>query len=327
MLPFQRALVTGGAGFIGSHIVDALIREGCDVVILDDFSSGNMANIRGTGLSEKVSIVKGDITDIETVERALKDVEVIFHEAAMVSEPNNIEDQKFVNQVNVDGTLNLLRQVAHHDINRFVFASSVAVYGDLKKSPVKEEHETQPISPYGASKLRAEGYCREFYETCGLKIVILRYFNTYGPRSGNSPYSSIITKFIERLASKEGPVIHGSGKQTRDFVYVEDVVKANILAALSNNAVGKVFNVGSGIPVSLNYLAALLSDLIIGKNVVIPFEYRPQSPGDFDESYADISLIRSQIGFSPSFTIETGLRKHVDYIQTEQTLIPTLEVS
>jgi UDP-glucose 4-epimerase len=321
MLPFNRALVTGGAGFIGSHIVDHLLEEGCEIVVLDDFSSGNLSNLRGVSLSKNFTLIEGSINDEEVVKKVLKDAEVVFHEAAIVSVPKSIEDPKLVNHVNVDGTLNLLRNALNYDIERFVLASSAAVYGDGQKAPQKEDGLTRPISPYGLGKLTAERDCLEVHKMSGLRTTVLRYFNAYGPRSNGGPYSSVINKFIERLMHKESPIIYGSGKQIRDFVSVEDIVRANIMAALSGKSIGRVYNVATGIPVSIEKLAHLLCDLMLGKDTAQSFDYMPKLLGDIEESLADISLIQKDLEFYPKFTIEDGLRKYLDLIQQVKPLV------
>jgi UDP-glucose 4-epimerase len=297
MLSFQRALVTGGAGFIGSHIVDALIKEGCDVTVLDNFSSGKLENLVQSNLSGHLTIVNGDIMDTETVNKILKDTEVIFHQAA-----------------------------TKHPVERFVFASSFAVYGNTDHVPIKEIEETRPTSVYGKEKLTAEKYCQRAYEESGLETVVLRYFNAYGPRCDNSAYGGVIRRFAERLAIMEGPVIHGTGKQTRDFVFVDDVVRANFLAASSDITAGKIYNVASGVPTSIERLADILAELILGKNMVIPYEYRPQSLEEIDQGCADISLIQRDTGYNPEISIEEGLRRYLDSLRGQQIMMPALEV-
>jgi UDP-glucose 4-epimerase len=320
-LPFHRALVTGGAGFIGSHLVDALLQEGYEVTVLDDFSSGTESNLLMGQFSRSLNIVKGDINDEELVLKTLKDIEVVFHEAAIVSVARSIREPQFVNHVNVEGTLNMLRCAVRADVERFVFASSAAVYGNPKTLPISETAEKTPISPYGAGKLASEMDCLNISKITGLETVVLRYFNAYGPRSNGGPYSGVINKFATRLLQKEAPIIFGSGKQTRDFIYVKDIVKANMLAASFSNIENNVFNVGTGFPISIEHLAEIESNLILGKNIIVPFDYKPNLPGDIDHSYADISLITKELGFHPDFKVEDGLSIYLSQLQSEETLL------
>jgi UDP-glucose 4-epimerase len=318
-LNFGRALVSGGAGFIGSHIVDRLIEHNCDVVVLDNFSSGTPENLKRNGFSARLTVIKGNINDRETVAKALKDVEVVFHEAAIVNIQRSIAEPEMNWHVNVRGTFQLLQFAINSGARRFIFASSAAVYGNTPVLPRREDTIPKPISPYGWSKLRAEEYCLEAYEKYGIGATALRYFNVYGPRSIGKPYSGVINKFAEKLVKKEAPVIFGNGKQSRDFIFVDDITTANILAANDRSASGEIFNVGTGMETTVENLALLESRILLGDNVVIPLDYRPDRKGDVKRSFADISLIGKKLGYSPAFSIEDGLTMYL------QQLYPTIK--
>jgi len=313
-LPFGRALVTGGAGFIGSHIVDRLIQEGCKVVVLDDLSSGSFVNLEKSATSESknFSFVKGSINDEETLEKALKDVEVVFHEAAIVSVPKSVKEPELTNYVNVKGTANLLRKAVDSKVERFIFASSSAVYGDCPELPLSESTPTNPISPYGSSKLAAEKLCLESYKMSGLPTTILRYFNVYGPRSTTGSEGNVVNKFLERLTQLQPPIIYGDGKASRDFIYVKDVVEANLLAAATENSIGKVYNVATGVKKTVDELAQLMETMLYGDRLIMPFEYTPALMGDILESYALVSHTKEEIGFRALYSLEEGLRDYLN---------------
>jgi UDP-glucose 4-epimerase len=313
MLKFGRALVTGGAGFIGSHIATHLIKEGCNVVVLDDFSTGNLHNLDAVCRSDGLSIIRGDICDYKLVKKVTKDVEVIFHEAAITSVQRSIEEPEATHRVNVNGTLNLLNGAVDSGVEKFVFASSAAVYGSSKTVPTPESGVLAPISQYGLSKLKAEQYCLEFYHKYGLGTTILRYYNVYGPLSSPGEYSGVITKFAQKIMNGEQIVIYGTGRQSRDFVYVEDAVLANVLAASNNKAQGEIFNVGSGRFVSINELARLETLLLCGTAKERPFSYQPARAGDIKRSCADISKINKYLAFESRFSLEEGLTRYLDW--------------
>jgi nucleoside-diphosphate-sugar epimerase len=311
MLAFSKALVTGGAGFIGSHIVDQLIQQGCEVTVLDDLSSGSLSNLKNSTLSRNFSFVKGTIHDNQTVKKALKDVEVVFHEAAVTSVPRSLREPKLTNYVNVEGTLNVLLNANNsRSVNRFIFASSAAVYGNCQELPIKTTSALMPISPYGASKVVGEQLCLESHRLNGLGTTILRYFNAYGPRSSNDEYTSVINKFMQRLIQLKSPIIFGDGESTRDFIYVKDIAVANILAASTNKSIGKIYNIATGKPTTMNRVASLELELLFGPNVVIPFEYVPRINGDIINSYAEVASARDELGFRPRFSLEQGLRHY-----------------
>jgi len=310
-LKLRRALVTGGAGFIGSHIVDRLVREGCEVVVIDDLSSGNVGNLKGVWDSRKLEFVRGDICDEDSVSGVLSDVDVVFHTAAIVSVQRSISEPEFVNKVNVQGTSNLLRCAAMAGVGRFVFASSAAVYGRAEVLPIPEGAPLRPTSPYGESKRTAEELCLQARGDGVFATMVLRYFNVYGPRSSSGEYSGVIRKFAESLYVDKPLVIFGDGKQVRDFVNVEDVVSANILAAKTPGASGGIFNVGSGRGTTIGELADLEARLMVGPGRRVRLEHRPARAGDIECSCADISLANRVLGFKPKVTLEEGLATYL----------------
>jgi dTDP-glucose 4,6-dehydratase len=303
---FSRVLVTGGAGFIGSHLVDRLLSEGFEVTVLDDFSAGRMENIAHHKDTREFHLVKGDIRDSDVVNKIVKSVDAVFHEAALVDVPLSIKNPLLFDDVNVDGTLNLLKASLNSNVKRFVFASSAAVYGDLKPAKKKENMRLKPISPYGISKMAAENYIQAFNELYGLETVCLRYFNVYGPRQAfTSSYSGVITSFINRLLQKQPPIVNGDGKQTRDFVHVDDVVSANLLALTCETAAGEVFNIASGITISIHELAETVRRITNATNST-PIFAEPRQ-GDIKHISADIRKAKELLGFSPKVRLEAGL--------------------
>jgi len=302
-IKFKKALVTGGAGFIGSHIVDALLSNGCQVIVLDDLSTGRLSNLKH--IKDKISFYKGDIRDREALDTAAKDCEVIFHQAAMVSVPQTVENPVDSAMVNEVGTLSLLESARKSNLKRVVLASSCAIYGDDSQLPKVEDMLPKPLSPYAVQKLTGEYYARLYNDLYGLETVCLRYFNVYGPRQDpTSPYSGVISIFMSKAVSKEAPVIYGDGKQYRDFVFVNDVVRANLLAASTDGTSGKIFNIGTGKYVTIDRLWELTCDLC---SLNIKPEYKPPRPGDIVESVANIDHSEKVLGFNPKYSFEKGL--------------------
>jgi len=301
-----RALVTGGAGFIGSHLVSRLISEGFEVHVLDNFFTGSLENIRNYLGCPRLHVVKGDVRRRGDVRGALRDVDYVFHLAAVANIALSVRRPKLVNDVNVSGTLNLLIESLRFNVERFVFTSSCAVYGEPIYLPINEDHPTNPISPYGVSKLSAEYYCRVFHKVYGLETVILRLFNVYGPGQERSPYGGVIAKFIDALKSGKAPIIFGDGKQTRDFIYVDDVVDALILASKCGGCAGMTFNIGSGIETSINQLADKL--IKIFSLDIKPIYLEPRA-GDVRRSCANINRAREILGFRAKTPLEVGLEK------------------
>jgi UDP-glucose 4-epimerase len=301
----SKVLVTGGAGFIGSHLVDRLVREGFEVVVLDNLSTGSLENIKMHMENPKFQFIRGDVRVRGITRRALRDVNCVFHLAAIASIDLSIRRPDLVNDVNVMGTLNLLEEGRRADVEKFVFTSSCAVYGEPIKLPIDEEHPTRPLSPYGASKLAAEHYCAVYHKVYGLDTVVLRLFNVYGPRQERSPYGGVISRFIERLRKGLAPIIFGDGRQTRDFVYVGDVVEALVLAMKSKDCVGLTINLGSGVEVSIRELADKLIK-IFGLRVR-PIFSRPRV-GEVSRMCADIKRAKEVLKFEPKTSLEEGLR-------------------
>jgi nucleoside-diphosphate-sugar epimerase len=308
---YSSILVTGGAGFIGSHLVDRLFKEGFNVSVLDNLSAGKIDNLASHKDKENFHFIKGDIRDLDLVKRTLRDIDTVFHEAAMVSVSRSVDDPAPTNEVNVTGTLNLLKACLDSNVKRFIFSSSTAIYGDTKTLPISEDSVPQPISPYAVSKLAAECYTRVFYEVYGFETVCLRYFNVYGPRQEYGPYSGVITAFINRLNHGEPPIIYGDGEQTRDFVEVKDVVEANMLALRKKNAVGQTFNIATELPTTVNQLAKLLQE-IMDITELKPVYAEPR-PGDIKYNYASISKAREILGYEPKVSLKAGLTGLVEW--------------
>jgi UDP-glucose 4-epimerase len=311
----MRYLVTGGAGFIGSNTVDELVRRGHSVVVLDDFSSGkedNLAEIRN-----KITFIKGSITDIEVVRKAMHEAEYVLHLAARTSVPRSVKDPIETNKINIDGTLNVLVAAKELKIKRVVFAASSSAYGETPTLPKIETMQPQPISPYGVTKYVGELYGQTFGRCYGLENVALRYFNIFGPRQDpGSPYSGVLAKFCTAFLEDTQPVVFGDGEQTRDFTYVENAVQANLLACEAPNVSGKVFNVGVGGRVSLNEVLRTL-----GKVTGKPLEakYDPPRDGDIRDSQADISQAREYLGYDPQVSFEEGLTRTFEWYRATQT--------
>ena len=305
----SKVLVTGGAGFIGSHTVDRLVKEGYEVRILDNLTTGKLENIQGHLSSGKVELLKGDIRDLSTVKESLENIDTVIHFAALVSVPLSIENPNLTFDINLLGTLNLLRSGVKKKINRFVFISSCAVCGDPKLLPVTEETPTNPISPYAESKLIGERYCQGFSERELLQTVILRFFNVYGPRQGMNDYSGVITRFVNLAKNKSSLTIYGDGLQTRDFVNVADIAEG-VLASIKSSCTRGVFNIGSGKPTTINELAKTIL-LLTGADMEI--QHKEYRAGDIRDSYADISKARKLLGFEPKVSLKEGLKVLLDH--------------
>ncbi len=302
----MRVLVTGGAGFIGSHLVDALLARGDAVTVLDNLSNGSMENLKNHTNNPALRLIQGDIRDAKAIENAVADVDGIIHEAAIISVPLSIKDPDLAHSVNAGGTQALLNASLERGVKRFVYASSCAVYGEQAKLPISEDAPPNPLSPYASSKLVAEQSCRTFNELEGLETVCLRYFNVYGARQ-TGEYAGVMTKFMERLRANQPPMIYGDGEQTRDFTYVGDVVDATLLALERNGVAGKTLNVGTCRTTSINELCKIFLRLT-GKTGLKPTYEAPRS-GDIRHSQADIAKIRKLLGYDPKVSIEQGVEK------------------
>ncbi len=305
------ALVTGGAGFIGSHLAEGLLARGFRVRVLDDLSSGRLENL--APVRERIELIEGDVSRRADVDAAMAGVDVVFHEAAIPSVQRSVEDPAESHRVNLEGTLLALESARKAGVRRFVFAGSSSAYGDSEALPKHEEMRADPLSPYAAQKLASESYCRVFAGCYGLHTVVLRYFNVYGPRQDpSSPYSGVISLFIRALLAKEPPMIYGDGEQTRDFVFVHDVVEANLRAATVDVKPGAVFNVAGGARVSINELFRTIRAAIGGAGRSIEPRHAPARAGDVRHSLADLSSARSELGFEPSVSLVEGVRRTVD---------------
>ena len=306
----NRIIVTGGAGFIGSHLVDRLLGNGFEVTVIDNLSSGKLENINDHATKEAFHLVRGDIRNYNLVKKAVKEADAIFHEAAMSSWSDSWKSLLDLNQVNINGTLTLLKTCIDSNVKRFIYASSASVYGEANVQPQHEGLTPKPISPYGVSKLSAEQFVQVFHKLYGLETICLRYFNVYGLRQMYGPYSSVITNFINRMLRNSRPIIYGDGEQTRDFTYVDDAVQANIKAAESP-ACG-IFNVSGGKRITINTLARMIMEKI-GKNIEII--HTDPRPGDIMHSLADISRAGKHFNYKPEIDLETGIMETIKWFQ------------
>lgn len=310
----MRILVTGGAGFIGSHLVEALSRKKYEIRIIDDFSTGKWQNIEK--FKNRIEIIRGDISKKEAVEKAMEDVDYVFHEAALTSVVESFKFPLKTWEVNIRGTKFLLNAAEKNKVKRFIFASSAAVYGDEPTLPKRETMGTRAVSPYGESKSIGELTLESSARRTGLKTVSLRYFNVYGPRQDpNSEYSGVISRFIGMMLNEKRPVIYGDGNQTRDFIYVKDVVEANLLVVKKKEAVGQVFNIATGRPTSINELVETINE-ILGTDIK-PI-YEKSRLGDIRHSYADITKARTLLGFEPKYTLKEGLKKTIEWFRKSE---------
>jgi nucleoside-diphosphate-sugar epimerase len=305
-------LVTGGAGFIGSNIVDELLRRGQRVRVLDNFSTGREENV--ADFASRVDLIRGDVRDEDVVDTAVTGMDYVLHQAALASVPRSIADPTANNQVNVQGTLNVLIAARRHGVKRVVYASSSSVYGDSEELPKVESMVPNPKSPYAVAKLAAEYYCRVFGELHGLATVSLRYFNVFGPRQDpGSQYSAVIPLFVKALLEGTSPHIHGDGEQSRDFTYISNVVNANLLACEAKISGARVYNIACGGRYTLNELFAALRTRI--GSMVGPV-YGPARPGDVKHSMADIERIQKELGYHVGVSFEEGIDRTVQWYQT-----------
>jgi UDP-glucose 4-epimerase len=302
-----KVLVTGGAGFIGSHLVEALVSKKHEVTVLDNLSSGKHANL--SSVKDKITFIKGDISDVNAVKKACAKQDFVFHLAAVASVPYSILHPLEAHEINTTGTLKVLLAARDAKVRRVVYSSSAAVYGDEPTLPKTEDSILKPMTPYALTKLAGEQYTLMFHKLYGMETVALRYFNVFGPRQDPaSPYSGVITKFVSALRSGKQPVIFGDGMQTRDFVFVSDVVQAN-LKAMTAPAAGRVFNIATGVQVSIKEMLVHLNEIL--KTKVQP-KYEARQPGDILHSVADISEAKKALHFSPEVMFHEGLELTVE---------------
>ncbi len=301
----RRVLVTGGAGFIGSNLVRALLDRGDNVRVLDNFSTGNRRNLNG--LEDDVEVIEGELRSYERVHNAVRGVELVFHQGALPSVPRSVQDPLTTSAVTIEGTLNVLLAARDEDVRRVVFASSSSVYGNTGTLPRTETQQPDPISPYAVAKLAAERYCVSFHRVYGLETVALRYFNVFGPRQDpTSQYAAVVPRFIAAVDDGQPVPIYGDGTQSRDFTYVENVVQANLLAADRDGAGGTVLNIATGRQATVNELAEAIGS-VLGKPV--EKEYLPTRTGDVTDSWADVGEARTVLGYEAAVELEDGLRR------------------
>ena len=306
MQGYSRILITGGAGFIGSHLVDRLMEKDLEVIVLDNLQTGKSENISRHTTRKNFRFVRGDVRNFDLVKNLVKDVDAVLHQAAIVSVPQSLENPILVNDVNVNATLNLLKASVDFDVKRFVYASSCAVYGEAENLPIREDSGLRPLSPYGVSKLAAESYVRVFYEVFGLETVCLRYFNVYGPRQAVSDYSGVAARFMDHVAKNLDLEIFGDGEQTRDFVHIHDIAEANILALGTKGIAGEAFNIGTGMSSTINQLADML--LEVTNKTCLKVTHSKPAKGDIKHSVADISKAKTKMHYYPKISLEEGLK-------------------
>ena len=312
----MRYLITGGAGFIGSHLVEHLVAAGDDITVLDDLSSGRRAKL--AAVRGQIRFIRGSVTDLNTCRRAVERVDCVLHHAAVTSVQRSVDEPVVTHQVNATGTLNVLLAARDKGVRRVVYAGSTSAYGNPATLPNSEEHVTRPLSPYAASKLAGEDYCVACQATYGLETVVLRYFNIFGPRQDpNSQYAAVVPRFITTALAGEPPTIFGDGKQTRDFVFIANVVHANLLAARAPAAdvSGQVFNIGSGKGVSVNQLWEHIRRLA---GVPLAPLYTQGRAGEVRDSVAELARARRLLGYAPIVDFEEGLRQTIAFYRARR---------
>ena len=308
----SRYLVTGGAGFIGSHIVKRLVAEGAHVRVIDNLSTGQMRRL--DPVRSAIDFIEADLADATTTRKAVGGIDYVLHQAAVPSVQRSVADPVTTNRANVTGTINLLEACRNAQVRRFVFAASSSAYGDTEVLPKREDMESNPLSPYALQKFVGERYCRLYYELYGLETLSLRYFNVFGPgQDPHSEYSAVVPKFISRLLANQPITIYGDGEQSRDFTYIENVVEANLLALKMPNAAGTLCNIGCGERITLNRLVSLLEQQL---GVSAQVTFAPPKAGDVRHSLADIERAKAILRYRPKFTVEEGLRRTVEAMKS-----------
>lgn len=307
-------LVTGGAGFIGSNIVEELVKRGKNVRVLDNFITGKMENIEP--FLDKIELIRGDIRDRGVLKKAFRGIDYIIHQAALRSVPKSVDDPFTTNEINVTGTLNVLYEAKAADVKRVVYASSSSAYGDAKRFPQRETDAPAPISPYGVSKLAAEHYCVTFAKTFGLETVSLRYFNVFGPRQNpESKYSAVIPMFIFNMLKGDSPIVEWDGKQSRDFTYVSNIVEANLRACTTKGISGEVFNIACGTTTSIIDIVNQLNSIL---GTRIRPEYTAKRAGDVRKTWADVSKMKKLLGIKKVVGFKKGLEKTVEWFKEKE---------
>jgi UDP-glucose 4-epimerase len=303
-------LVTGGAGFIGSHLAEALLNDGHKVRVLDNFSTGRIENLEP--VLDRIELIRADLADTEALREATRGAELVFHQAALASVPRSVADPLATHQACATGTLQVLLAAREAGVRRVVYAASSSAYGNGPGLPKREEDAPQPASPYAVAKLAGEQYCAAFTQVYGLETVRLRYFNVFGPRQRpGGPYAAVIPLFLEAMLAGRPPVVHGDGRQSRDFTYVADAVRANLLAAETPSAAGRVYNIAGGQRTSLLQVVDMINDLLGTCHQPV---FTPPRPGDVRHSQADISRASADLGYSPRTTIKVGLGRCIEFI-------------
>ncbi len=300
----KRIIITGAAGFIGSNLTDALLEKGAEVIGVDNLFNGRLDNLEFALKNKKFEFHKGDIRDLNFLLDVFKDIDIVYHQAAFTSVPQSVKMPENCNDVNVNGVLNVLNAARRMNVDKVIFASSSSIYGDTPTLPKREDMRRIPISPYGVAKLACEAYMQVYHHVYGLKTTSLRYFNVFGPRQRDSPYSGVIAIWLGNIIRNEDLIIFGDGKNSRDFTYIKDVILANLLAA-HYDAAGEILNIGAGSPINLTDLAKLMLKILEKEHLKIIFS--DPRPGDIIHSYADISKAMDLIHFKPEYDQERGL--------------------
>ncbi|MFW9866398.1 MAG: SDR family NAD(P)-dependent oxidoreductase [Candidatus Thorarchaeota archaeon] len=306
----KRVVVTGAAGFIGSNLTDKLLELNAEVIGIDNLFNGKIENLEDALKNENFKFYKGDIRDLNFLLDVCKDIDIIFHQAAFTNVQESIRMPESCNDINVKGILNVLNTMRKNNIGKIIHASSAAIYGDTPTLPKKENMHRLPISPYGVSKLACEAYLRAYYEVYGINSISLRYFNVYGPRQMDSPYSGVIAIWLGRIIRNEDLIVFGDGTNSRDFTYIKDIIQANLLAP-ENDSGCEILNIACGSPISLTNLANLM--LKITKKENLKIHYTDPKPGDIIHSHGDISKANQLIGFEPKYNQERGLRDYISW--------------
>ncbi|KYK25286.1 hypothetical protein AYK26_02280 [Euryarchaeota archaeon SM23-78] len=307
----MKYVITGGAGFIGSHLVEELVKIGADVVVIDNLSIGRKEVLRD--VLNQISFVKGDITDFELLKKELEGCDFVLHHASLISVIESVEKPELYRKVNLEGTRNVLEAARLNNVKRVIFSSSCAVYGNTDKIPQTESMKPEPLSPYAQFKLKAEKLCDEYYKKHKLKTFILRYFNVFGPRqSSESQYAGVIPLFIKKVLNNETPIIYGDGNQTRDFVFVKDIVKANLLACKAKAGFGEPMNIGSGKEIRVNQILRLINKNL---NKEIKPLFAPERKGELRRACSDNSKAEKMLGYKNKYDFEQGLRATIEWVK------------